>query len=429
MRHLLALSIGLACAGSAFAVTEIEWWHAMGGETEDSLNKIVDDFNASQSDYKVKAVNKGSYPETMTAAISAFRAKQQPEIVQVYEVGTGTMMAADGAVYPVEDLMKEHGKALDHDRFLPAVISYYQTPEGKLLSMPFNSSSPVMWYNRDALKKAGIAEAPKTWGELEEAGKKLREAGYECGYSVGYPSWVLIENYSAWNNIPLSTQENGFKGTDAVLEFNNDHVKNRLQKIKDGGNFEYGGRAGDSLPLFINQKCPIWMNSSAYYGSMVGQADFDFAQAMLPYDEEVVSEPQNSIIGGASLWVLQGHTPEEYEATAAFLDFLSQPEMQARWHQETGYVPITTAAYELSKEQGFYDENPGTDTAIHQLSLNQPTPNSRGLRFGNFVQIRDIIDGEMENIWNGNKDASAAMDDAAKAANNQLRQFERANKK
>jgi len=149
---------------------------------------------------------------------------------------------------------------------------------------------------------------------------------------------------------------------------------------------------------------------------------------MLPFYPDVIDKPQNSIIGGATLWVLRGHKKESYKGVALFMSYLSSPEVQAWWHQETGYVPITTAAYELSKKQGFYEKNPGTDTAIKQLSLNQPTPNSRGIRFGNFVQIRDIINEEMEAIWNGTKTADQAMDEAVKRGNKLLRKFEKANK-
>lgn len=418
-------------ATSAYAATEIQWWHAMGGVNGERVNKIANDFNAAQKEFKVTPVYKGNYTETMTAAIAAFRAKQQPHIVQVFEVGTATMMAAEGAVYPVEEMMKDAGLKLDKSAYLPAVISYYQTPDGKLLSMPFNSSTPVLWYNQDAFDKAGIKAPPKTWPEMETASKKLLEAGYQNGFSFGWQSWVMVENFSAWHNLPIGSKENGFAGLDTELTFNNEHVKRVMADVakwQKSKIFDYGGRRGDSLPKFTNGECGMWLNSSAYYGGIKKQAKFKFGQAMLPYYPDIIEKPQNSIIGGATLWVLKGHPKEDYKGVAQFMQHLSSPEVQAWWHQETGYVPITTAAYELSKKQGFYEKNPGTDTAIKQLSLNTPTPNSRGLRFGNFVQIRDIINEEMEAIWNGTKDASQAMDDAVERGNKLLRKFEKANR-
>ncbi len=425
----MAGAFALSMASEAIAATEIQWWHAMGGRNGELVNEMADGFNASQSDYKVVPVYKGNYTETMTAAIAAFRAKQQPHIVQVFEVGTATMMAAEGAVYPVYKLMEDTGTAFNQDDYLPAVVSYYTTPDNKLLSLPFNSSTPVMWYNKDALDKAG-AKVPSTWAEVFDASQKLVDSGMKCGFSFGWQSWVMVENFSAWHNIPMGTKENGFAGFDTEFVFNNDDVIGTLQSIADSQEkklFQYGGRRGESLPLFTNGECGMWMNSSAYYGSIVQQAKFTFGQTMLPLNTEVADKAQNSIIGGATLWVLQGKPAAEYKGVAQFFNYISSAEVQARWHQETGYVPITTAAYELSEKQGFYEKNPGTDTAIKQLSLNTPTPNSKGIRFGNFVQVRDVINEEMEALWAGEKTAKQAMDTAVERGNDLLRKFEKAN--
>jgi len=427
---MIAVSIGILGTNS-WSATEIQWWHAMGGVNGERVNKIADDFNATQSEYKVVPVYKGNYTETMTAAIASFRAKKHPHIVQVFEVGTATMMAAEGAVYPVEQMMKDAGEKIDKSAFLPAVISYYQTPKGELLSMPFNSSTPVLWYNVDAFAKAGIKAPPKTWPEMEEASKKLLAAGYKSGFSFGWQSWVMVENFSAWHNLAIGTKENGFAGIDTEFTFNNEKVKRLMEDVarwQKSKVFDYGGRRGDSLPKFTNGECGMWLNSSAYYGGIKKQAKFKFDQAMLPYYPDIIAKPQNSIIGGATLWVLKGHDKGDYKGVAKFMTYLASPEVQAWWHQETGYVPITTAAYELSKKQGFYEKNPGTDMAIKQLSLNTPTPNSKGIRFGNFVQVRDIINEEMEAMWNGSKTASQALDDAVARGNKLLRKFEKANR-
>ena len=427
-KSILTTTTALALtAGTAMAQTEVQWWHAMGGTNGERVDKIAADFNATQSDYKVVPVYKGNYTETMTAAIAAFRAGEHPHLVQVFEVGTATMMAAKGAVYPVEQLMADAGELFDKSDYLPAVISYYQTPEGELLSMPFNSSTPVLWYNADALEAAGV-QPPKTWDDVKSAAKALVDNGMACGLSFGWQSWVMIENFGAWHNLETGTKENGFAGFDTEFTFNNEHVVARLADIASMSadkHFVYGGRRGDSLPLFTNGECGMWMNSSAYYGSIKGQAEFKFGQTMLPLDTNVADAPQNSIIGGATLWALAGHEAEEYKGLAKFMTYLSSAEVQAWWHQETGYVPITTAAAELSESQGFYEANPGTDTAIKQLSLNAPTPNSRGIRFGNFVQVRDVINEEMEALWAGDKTAQEAMDAAVKRGNELLRRFER----
>jgi sn-glycerol 3-phosphate transport system substrate-binding protein len=340
-----AMLLAASYSVSALAVTEVQWWHAMGGVNGERVNKIANDFNASQSEFKVVPSYKGNYTETMTAAIAAFRAKEQPHIVQVFEVGTATMMAAKGAIYPVEQVMKDAGEAFDKSIYLPAVISYYQTSSGELLSMPFNSSTPVLWYNKDAFKKAGVKSPPKTWNDMKSASEKLVAAGYKCGFSFGWQSWVMIENFSSWHNLPMGTKENGFAGTDTSFSFNNDKVKNRIASIADWSKdklFTYGGRRGDSLSMYTNGECGMWMNSSAYYGSIKKQAKFDFGQTMLPLDTDVASKPQNSIIGGATLWVLKGRDQADYKGVAKFMTYLSSADVQAWWHQETGYVPITT---------------------------------------------------------------------------------------
>ena len=327
--------LGLSFASHALAATEIEWWHAMGGRNGELVNQIADSYNKSQSNYKVVPVCKGNYTATMTAAIAAFRAKKQPHIVQVFEVGTATMMAAKGAVYPVYKLMEDTKTAFDQNAFLPAVISYYTTPDNKLLSLPFNSSTPVLWYNADAFKKAGIANAPTSWNDVMDASKKLVASGMKCGFSFGWQSWVMIENFSAWHNLEIGTKENGFTGLDTEFRFNNDKVAGMLQQIADSQKdnlFRYGGRRGESLPMFTNGECGMWMNSSAYYGSIKKQAKFNYAQTMLPLNTDIAKKAQNSIIGGATLWVLSGKPQGDYKGVAEFFNHMSSAEIQAMWH-------------------------------------------------------------------------------------------------
>jgi sn-glycerol 3-phosphate transport system substrate-binding protein len=435
VRNVLAATAAAALvfpvlAGQAKAQVQIEFWHAMGGELGDITAEMAEKFNESQSEYQVNAVYRGNYTETMTAAIAAFRAGEQPHIVQVFEVGTASMMAAEGAIYPVYQLMEEHGVDWDPAIYLPAVIGYYADPEGNMLSMPFNSSTPVMYYNKDAFEAAGLdpEQPPRTWGELEEMARKIVTSGAaQCGFTTGWQSWVQLENFSALHNVAFSTRANGFEGMDTEFRFDSDLHKRHISNMKewqDENIFRYGGRRSDSAPLFYSGECAIYMNSSAAQAGVSANTDFEYGVSMLPYYDDVEGAPQNSIIGGATLWVLQGHESEEYEALAAFFQYLSQPEVQAEWHQRTGYLPITMAAYELSKEQGFYDENPGTDVSIKQMTLNEPTEHSRGLRLGNFVQIRDVINEEMEEIWSGNKTPEQAIDDAARRSNELLRQFE-----
>ena len=432
LRAVLAAAL-LGLATQASAVTEIQWWHSMTGALNDRVNEIAQKFNASQSDYKVTAVFKGQYDESMAAAIAAYRSGNPPQIVQVFEVGTATMMAAKGAIKPVYQLMAESGEKFDPKAFLPAVSGYYSDTQGHLLSMPFNSSTQVMYINKDAFKKAGLDpnNPPKTWPEVGVAAEKLKAAGMSCGFTTGWQSWVQLESFSAWHNIPFGTKENGFGGLDTRLTFNGPVQVRHIQNLGDWskkGTFTYAGRKDEPLAKFTSGDCGIITTSSGSYGNIKANAKFDWGVALLPYYADVKGAPQNTIIGGATLWVLTQKNPDVYKGIAKFFTFLSSPEIQSDGHQKTGYVPITLAAYELTKSQGFYEKNPGTDIAIKELTNKPPTANSKGVRFGNFVQIRNIIDEELETVWSGKKTAKQALDDAVKRSDEQVEKFEKANK-
>ena len=411
----------------------INWWHAHGGRLGELVNGIADGFNKSQNEYNLVATYKGNYADTMTAGIAAFRSKTPPHILQVFEVGTATMMAAQGAIKPVYEVMAESGLPFDPNAYLPTVTSYYTTIDGKMLSMPFNSSTPILWYNVEAFKKAGLDpdKPPKTWPEVGEYSKKLVAAGYGGGFSTAWISWVQIENFSAWHNVPIGTKENGFGDLDTEFVYNSPlHVKH-IQQLADWQKdkvFIYGGRRNLGDPKFETGEVAMITESSAGYARFKANCKFEFRTSMLPYWPDVPGAPQNTIIGGASLWVLQGHPAEDYKGVATFFNYLSSPAVQASWHQDTGYLPITKAAYSLTKEQGFYEKNPGAETALKQMLLNIPTANSKGLRFGNFLQVRDINYNELEAIFAGEKTAQQGLNDAVAAGNKLLRKFEAANK-
>jgi sn-glycerol 3-phosphate transport system substrate-binding protein len=433
---LAALSSALM-SSAAFGQTQISWWHSMGGELGTRLEQIATDFNASQSDYVVVPTYRGEYEESMVGTIAAFRANEQPVMVQVYEVGTGTMMAAKGAVYPVYQLMADHGSNFDPAAYLPVVTGYYTDPEGNMLSMPFNSSTPIFYYNKAVFEAAGLdpETPPATWEEVAAFSRQIIQSdAASCGFTMGYAAtWIGLENFSALHNLPFATQENGFAGLDTEFTFNGElqaRFWDDLKTWSDEGVFSYGGPAGgpDAAPKFYAQECAMYMGSSASRAGVLANATaFEVGFGMLPVYGDVDSAPQNSIIGGATLWVLNGHDDAEYDGAAAFLTYLSSPEVQAAWHQATGYLPVTTAAFELSTEQGYYEANPGADVAIRQINLNAPTENSKGLRFGNYPQVRAILDEELEAVLNGDKTGQEALDSAVERGNQILRDFQAAN--
>jgi len=430
--QLAAAALLVATASPARAVTDIMWWHAMSGELGRQLEKLAADFNASQSEYRIVPSYKGNYTETVMASIFAFRSRSQPAIVQVNEIATATMMAARGAIYPVFELMRDQSEAFSPAAYLPAVTGYYTDVGGNMLSFPFNASTPILYYNKNLFRAAGLDPemAPKTWPEVGAAAKRLRASGAVCGFTTSWPSWINVENFSAFHNLPISTKANGFDGLDAVLNFNNPLLVRHVAQLAEwqaGKVFDYSGRATSAEPRFQNGECGIFIGSSATRADIKANSKFEIGYGMLPYWPDVAGAPQNTIIGGATLWVLRDRPRDEYKGVAKFFGFLSKPEVQASWHQNTGYLPVTRAAFDLTRAQGFYDRNPGTAISIEQMTLKPPTENSKGIRLGSFVLIRDVIDDELEQAFAGKKSAQAAMDSAVERGNRLLRQFERAN--
>jgi sn-glycerol 3-phosphate transport system substrate-binding protein len=429
--QIAAAAVAVGVASPVFAATDIMWWHAMSGELGKQVDKLAADFNASQSEYRIVPSYKGNYTETVTAAIFAFRSRSQPAIVQVNEIATATMIAAKGAIYPVFELMRDEREAFLPSAYLAAVTGYYADVAGNLLSFPFNASTPILYYNKKLFRDAGLDPevAPKTWPEVGVAAKRLREHGAVCGFTTSWPSWINVENFSAYHNLPVATQGNGFDGLDAVLNFNNPVVVRHIAQLAEWQAtkvFDYSGRGQTAEPRFQNGECGIFIGSSGTRADIEANSKFEVGYGMLPYWPDVEGAPQNTIIGGATLWVLRDRPRAEYKGVAKFFAYLSKPEVQAAWHQNTGYLPITLAAFELTRAQGFYDRHPGTAISIEQITLKPPTANSRGIRLGSFVLVRDAIDDELEQAFSGKKSAQAAMDSAVERGNRLVRQFERA---
>jgi sn-glycerol 3-phosphate transport system substrate-binding protein len=424
------LAAALSCA--AQAQTEIQWWHSMTAVNNEWVNDLAKQFNESQKEYKVVPTFKGSYDESMTAAIAAFRAGNAPDILQVFEVGTATMMASKGAIVPVGKVMKDAGEKFDPGAYISAVAGYYTAPNGQMLSFPLNSSTTVFYFNKDAFKAAGLPtdKAPSTWPEVVAAAAKLKASGHKCPFTTAWQGWTQLESFSAWHNVEFATKSNGLAGLDARMKINSPlhvrHIENLANMAKQGL-FIYKGRGNVPEASFISGECAMINTSSGFYGNVAKNAKFAYGLAPLPYYPDVPGAPQNTVIGGASLWVMSGKTPAEYKGIAKFFSFISTPEVQSASHKRTGYLPITTAAYKLTEQSGFYKEHPGTDVAVTQM-IRKVTDKSRGIRLGNYVQIRAIEDEELEQVWNGKKTAQEALDAIVMRGNEQLERVQKANK-
>ena len=422
-----ALTFTLTGTLHAGAKTQVSWWHAMTGANNEVVEKIAKDFNASQQDYELIPVFKGTYPETLNAGIAAFRAGQPPEIMQVFDVGTGVMMNAEGAIKPVAEVLTEAGMAFDKSQYLPGIVAYYSRPDGTMLSFPYNSSSPILYFNKDIFQKAGLdpANPPKTWNEVWDAAKKIKASGAApCGYTSTWLTWIHTENFAAWNNTPYATKENGLAGQDAELQINTPLYVNHFQALADlakDGTFKYGGRTSEAKQIFLAGECGIFTESSGGLGDIV-KSGMNYGIGQLPYDSDAPGAPQNTIPGGASLWVFAGKSADQYKGVAAFFNYISQTEVQTYLHQKSGYIPVTLKAYEETKKSGFYEKNPGRETPITQMLGKEPTANSRGVRLINLPQVRDIENEEYEKMLAGEQTAQQALDNAVKRGNEAIKQ-------
>ncbi len=430
--RLSAIALASAFTASAYAQTEIQWWHSMTAVNNEVVNDLANNFNASQKNYKIVPTFKGTYTEAFTAAVAAYRAGTAPHILQVFEVGTATMMSNKGVTVPVGKVMKDAGEKFDPKTFVSAVAGYYTAPNGEMLSFPFNSSTTVFYVNKDAFKAAGIdtTKLPSTWPEVALAAAKLKASGHKCPFTTAWQGWTQLESFSAWHNAEFATKGNGMQGMDARMKVNSPlhvrHIEN-LANMAQQGLFVYKGRANVPEASYISGECAMIPTSTGFYGNVAKNAKFDWALTTLPYYPDVAGAPQNTVIGGASLWVMSGKKSEEYKGIAQFFSYLSKTDVQAALHQRTGYLPITTAAFKLTDDSGFYKKNPGTDVGVNQM-IRKTTDKSRGIRLGNYVQIRTIEDEELEQVWAGKKSAKDALDSIVSRGNDLLERFEKANK-
>lgn len=423
---LLGLALTIAGAQRAAAATELQFWFGVSGANAEVIESLAKEFNAAQRAYRVVPVFKGTYPETLSAGIAAFEAGNPPHIIQVFDVGTGVMMRTEGSFIPVADVLQRAGVSFDENQYLPGIVAYYSGPGGKVLSFPFNSSSPILFYNRDVYQRAGLDpnDPPKTWPEVWESARAIvRTGAATCGFTSAWLAWIHLENFAAWNNVPYATNENGMNGLEIELQINAPVYVKHFQELADlaaEGVFRYGGRTSEAKQLFLSGECGMYTDSSGGLGDVV-RSGLNYGTGPLPYEPEAPGAPQNTIPGGASLWVFSGHSDEEYRGVAKFFEFLSQTEIQSRLHQVSGYLPVTMAAYEATKRSGFYESHPGREQPILQMIGKAPTENSRGVRAVNLPELRDIQDEEFETMLAGLQTARQALDNAVRRGNAALR--------
>lgn len=419
------LAATLAVSASASAETEISWWHAMGGQLGETVNKISSDYNASQKSCNISPVYKGSYEELLTAGIAAFRAKQAPNVIQVFEAGSATIINAKGAVTPVADIFKNAGVPFDKNDYLAGIRNFFADSDGKMIGMPFNSSTPILYYNMEALDKAGV-KPPKTWEEFEAIAPKLKEAGY-IALSQSHSPWIFTENFHSRHNLQLADKNNGYDAPATKLLYKNKDLMmhfNKAKAWKDKGYYGYYGEGwGDNLAPFEKGEVAMWLGSSGSFGGLKKKAEFKFGATFLPYWDSInKGKDYNTFIGGAALFAFAGHKKAQNDCTADFFKYMSSTDVQAFWHKTTGYVPITNAAYDKVKAEGYYDKEPAAEIGI--LQLNKPGGEwTQGYRLGFYVQMREVMRREYAKFFNGDITAEQAFQTIEDESNKLLARF------
>ena len=428
-----ALVTATALCGPASAdKLKIDFWYGNSGDISKRVQEVCQHFNESQGDYEVTCTSQGSYYAAVQNTIAAFRAGKPPTIVQVFDVGTLDLMLSD-AYYPAYKLMEDNGYKINWENYFPGIRAYYASSKGEMFSFPFNSSTALLYWNKDAFQKIGKSAAPATWEEAAADMKALKDAGYDCPLAFDISqdeSWQLMEQFSAVHGEPIATKNNGFGGLDAELTFNKTKFVKFIGDLKDWydqglAKIKSPNTGEDYVAAFAAGHCQMTLTSVGDHGNIgrTASPDMHWDVALLPVYEG--TERHNSFVGGASLWVLKGHASEEYKAAASFLNFIAQPEQALFWSTVTGYIPVTKTGFEYMESHGFYDKPPykGRETAIDSLS-NYATNGPGGIRLGSFLQIRAELGNGLQEIFAGKASVQQGLDEVASRGDTILRRFQ-----
>jgi sn-glycerol 3-phosphate transport system substrate-binding protein len=419
----IVLAVGAAASAAAHAREEVRLWHALSGQQGAALERLARRFNAGQKDYLVRVVRHGALDAMFAQALALRRKKSAPHIVQIHESLTGDLLS-EQLVVPLWQAMKAAKQPFDIHA-LPAVAGVFTDERGRLLALPYTSATPVLYFNRDALRRAKLdpASPPPTWYALPAALAALADSGSACPFTAAAPASVLLENMSAWHNQEFATQDNGFEGDGTRLTFNERLIVRwvaMLSTWRKSGYFVYAGRSGDAEARFAAGECALLASSSASYPALRASAHFELGVAPLPYYDDFDDAPQNTLADGAAFWLLSGRPVIQYRGAARFLAFLARPEIQAEWQASTGFAALTMSGYELAQRRGYYLKQPGNEVAMRQLAGKALTEESRPLRLADQRRIRGIIDEELDAAWSGSKPPLEALNAAVSRGNELL---------
>ncbi|MFC4401579.1 ABC transporter substrate-binding protein [Gracilibacillus xinjiangensis] len=395
----------------------VTFWHAMGGAAQEALDKIVENYNNSQDQIQVNAEFQGTYDEALTKFHTVAGTDSAPTMIQVFEIGTMSMINS-GHIEPIQNYVDKDG--YDMTGLEENIINYYKIDD-QFYSMPFNSSTPVMYYNKDAFEAAGLdpENPPATYEEIEEAGKAIAKTNPEMkGFALQAYGW-LFEQLLANQGALLMNNDNGRSDTATEIGFTEEQGKsifNWVQNMIDDGTFANYGTNGDNMVSgFLAEDVAMFMQSSASARSVIDNAPFEVGVAFIPYPES--TEREGVVIGGASLWMVDDKDPAEKDAAWEFMKYLQTPEVQAEWHVGTGYFAINPAAYEEQVVKDAYETMPQLRVTVDQLQSTTSSFATQGAIMDMIPEGRRIVETALETVYNGGD-----VDEAYQTAVDQLNQ-------
>ena len=412
--------------------SKIVWWHAMSGVNGDAINKIVAGYNKSQSAIQVEAVFQGNYDDLLSKLNTALASKAAPAIAQVFDIGQAYMRAS-AEVTPIQAFIDRD--KFDTSDFEGAVINYYKYQD-KLQSMPFNASSAVLFYSKDAFKEVGLdpEKPPKTFSEVADYAKKLVKkdssgATVRAGFAPSIYGW-LFEQALAVSGSLYADNGNGRDDRATKLVFNNAEGKAILDWWKagvDGGYFTNRGIDNDGAKAaFDAGKTAMYLESTASLRGHINNAKFQVGVGRFPKPDNAPAEGGN-IIGGASLYIMKSRPAEEQQAAWEFIKYVMTPAVQAQWQSDTGYYPIRKAAYNEAPSKEWATKYPQFLVAVDQIRTAPQNRKSNGAVIGVFAQARARTQKMIESVLLGQSTSQKALDDAVAEMNAAIDKYNKAN--
>lgn len=425
LKTLVSLLL-LGASTLASAKEKIIFWHAMGGNFQPTLNKIVEEYNKSQDKIEVEALYQGSYQEALNKFKSVQGTDKAPALIQLNEISTEYMYNS-GAITPMQEFVKKDN--YDLTKLEDTLINYY-TINGTLYSMPFNSSASILLYNKDAFKEVGLdpEKAPKSYKELAEAAKKLTKGTERYGFAMIMDAW-FIEQLLANENTLYVNEENGRAGkSPTAVAYNGEKIKtifNWLNDMyRDNTATSYGKEYQNTRAAFLSGKVSMYIDSSAGIQQLTELANFEIGSAYVPSENgEFTGVP----IGGASLWITNSVSDEEQATAWDFVKYAVSKESQALWASSTGYYSVNKEAYDLDLLKKDLEKTPQKLVAVNEIKDTQKTAATSGAIVGVFPELRKVMTDSMEKVYVGKEKIDKIIDKMVKESDRIVKRYNRLN--